>query len=362
MIGRTLGLYFYFHFLKAITLLLAGIFTLILIIDFTLLVERTSGFESFSVRNAFLLSLYRAPGFVEQTLPFAALFTAIATLVSLNRKYELVVVRSVGISAWQFMAPICAAAATVGVIAVVLFNPLATAGFSQAQLLETLLFQQNQSPTSDTIVPWLRQRSGDTEMIIGANATADGGLTMSGVTMVFFEANGSVRERVEADTARLEDGFWVADNATRFQAGTPPEPIGDFRVATNLRPEFVQERLTDPESVSIWQLPEKIEIARSLGYSAAQFSTQFQILMARPALLVAMAVIAATVSLQFVRFGQAGTVIMGGILAGFVLYVVTILVRTFGASGAVPPVVAAWLPVLVALSLGVTVLLHKEDG
>jgi lipopolysaccharide export system permease protein len=55
-------------------------------------------------------------------------------------------------------------------------------------------------------------------------------------------------------------------------------------------------------------------------------------------------------------------VILGGVVAGFVLYVVSVLVRTFGASGAIPPVVAAWLPVVVAFALGITVLLHKEDG
>jgi lipopolysaccharide export system permease protein len=45
-----------------------------------------------------------------------------------------------------------------------------------------------------------------------------------------------------------------------------------------------------------------------------------------------------------------------------VLYVVTVLVRAFGSSGVVPPFVAVWIPVVVALALGATILLHQEDG
>lgn len=360
--GRTLNLYFYFRYLVTLTAIMIGIFSLIVIIDLTVLLERVPDVEGIAFSDVALLSLYRAPGFAEQALPFAALFAAITVLVQLNRRYELVIARSVGISVWQFMLPICAAALTAGVFAVAIFNPLASAGFSQAQFMESVLFNRNQAPSSDNIVPWLRQKSGDREMIIGARSAMDGGLVMSGVTMVFFDAEGSVESRIEADRATLQDGYWAVEGATRFAAGIQPETIGAVEVPTSLKPEYVQERLTDPESVSIWALPQKIEVARSLGFSATQFSTQFQILLARPFLIAAMAVIAATVSLTFARFGQARTVILGGVVAGFVLYVVSVLVRTFGESGAIPAFVAAWLPVFVALALGVTILLHKEDG
>jgi len=103
-------------------------------------------------------------------------------------------------------------------------------------------------------------------------------------------------------------------------------------------------------------------VARSFGLGANAFAVQYQSLLALPLLLVAMTLIAATVSLRFIRFGQSGAVILAGILAGFLLYVVSVLAKAFGTAGAVPPFVAAWLPVIIAMALGVTVLLHKEDG
>jgi lipopolysaccharide export system permease protein len=60
--------------------------------------------------------------------------------------------------------------------------------------------------------------------------------------------------------------------------------------------------------------------------------------------------------------GQSATMILGGAMAGFLLYVVTVLVKAFGSAGIVPPVAAAWFPVIAAGFFGVTFLLYKEDG
>ena len=99
-------------------------------------------------------------------------------------------------------------------------------------------------------------------------------------------------------------------------------------------------------------------IVMSLGIVLGAFSARFGV----PFLLVAMTLISATVSLKFSRFNQSQSMIFGGIVSGFVLYVITVLIKAFGSSGVVPPFVAAWIPVVVAMFLGSTILLHQEDG
>ena len=98
-------------------------------------------------------------------------------------------------------------------------------------------------------------------------------------------------------------------------------------------PEFVQERLARPETIPFFELPAKIEVARSFGLRANAFAMQFHSLVALPLLLVAMTLIAATVSMRFARMGQSATMILGGIVAGFLLYVVSVLVKAFGTCG-----------------------------
>ena len=89
---------------------------------------------------------------------------------------------------------------------------------------------------------------------------------------------------------------------------------------------------------------------------------EFHSLIALPFLMVAMILIAATVSMRFIRSGQPIALVLGGALAGILLYSASVLVKAFGNAGIVPPLAAAWSPVLVAGLWGVTFLLHREDG
>ena len=120
--------------------------------------------------------------------------------------------------------------------------------------------------------------------------------------------------------------------------------------------------LAAASEISFWQLPGHLELARAAGLPATRFRLQFQTLLARPLLLAAMVLIAATVSLGLARFGNQARRILGGIGAGFLLYVLTQLSKDIGGAGLVPPAVAAWAPAVVAAMLGVTVLLYREDG
>ena len=98
------------------------------------------------------------------------------------------------------------------------------------------------------------------------------------------------------------------------------------------------------------------------GLVAAGYKLQYHILIARPFFLAAMVMLACCVSLRFFRFGGITKMVLSGIAAGFLLYVVSVLVKAFGVAGFVPTVVAAWFPVVVAMFFGVTFLLYKEDG
>jgi lipopolysaccharide export system permease protein len=54
--------------------------------------------------------------------------------------------------------------------------------------------------------------------------------------------------------------------------------------------------------------------------------------------------------------------VLGGILAGFLLYVLSKIADDMTTAGLMPPVAAAWVGVLAAAVVGVTALLYQEDG
>ncbi len=362
MIGKTLFGYFLRRYLLIAAYFLTGIFLLIFIIDASEFMRKMSQFPRYTPLAALGVSAMRVPMIFLQVVPFIALFAAMSTLVTLNRKYELVVARSAGVSAWQFLLPIATGALIVGLVMVLVVNPLSAYGFRKAEEIEALWRAGNSTTVQTRGAPWLKQKTEQGQAIIGAKAVLEGGKALVDATVIQFDAKGDIDQRIDAALARLGDGFWTLDDATITRRGQSPQKKDTVRIPTNLKAEFVEERLAEPETVPFFQLPGKIAVAQSLGLRAGAFSMHFHALIALPAMLVAMTLIAATVSLRFVRFGQSLTLILGGILSGFLLYVVSVLVKAFGTTGFVHPAFAAWFPVAVACLFGVSFLLFKEDG
>ena len=200
-------------------------------------------------------------------------------------------------------------------------------------------------------------------MIIGAKAVLNNGTVLSGPVFILLSPEGKISRRIDGERAVLANREWQIFNAVETEGGTSSRnAVPMISVPTVVTAELIQERLQAPETIPFFELPRKIAAAKALGYPAHGMSMQFHSTLALPALLVVMTLIASTVTLKFVRFGQSAGMILGGILAGFMLYVVTVLVKAFGGAGIVPPVVAAWLPVGLAFLFGVLFLLHTEDG
>ncbi|QFY59639.1 LPS export ABC transporter permease LptG [Rhizobium grahamii] len=362
MIFGTLGRYFFRRYVSTTIWFFLGVTGIVFLVDFSETASRMASLPGYTVAGGLLMTAVRLPLILQQTVPFIALFVGMTVLIGLNRKYELVVTRAAGISVWQFMSPFVAGAFFLGLGVIAALNPLAAWGQRQAAQFESNWRGDNGASTSAPQVPWIRQISKDDDVVIGAHSVVDDGTRLVDAVFVHFDSSAHIILRQDAATAKLEDGYWLLKNVVERRPGEIATRKDEVRVRTNLKQDFIQQRLTNPETIGFFDLSHRIEIAKSFGIPTKALETQFHSLLSQPLLLVAMTLIAATVSLKFSRFNQSRSVILGGILSGFVLYVVTVLVKAFGSSGVVPPFVATWIPVIVALALGATILLHQEDG
>lgn len=363
MIGRTLGFYFAARFARAIVLVFAFSFGIILLFDFLELFRRTADRPDLSVAAVLLTSFYRVPSISEQVLPFATLFGAIAAFLALSRNLELVVARAAGISVWQFMAPGLAVALAIGIAATTLYNPLAAAMKDKAEeRMIDLLGRDRRLVQVASQDAWLRQDGPQGESILHARQSLDQGQRLGSVTVMSFDKQGRFRFRIDAREAVFADGTWLLHGAKVRAEGKAPVEHDIYSLPTYLTLEQIRESLATPDTIPFWSLRTYIEIARSAGLPAYGYELQYQLLLSRPLLLVAMVLIAGTVSLRVFRFGNVGRLILGGVAAGFVLYVVVELARDLGGVGIVPPTLAAWTPAVVGSLVGFTILLYREDG
>jgi lipopolysaccharide export system permease protein len=310
-------------------------------------------------------ALFKVPAISEESLPFAVLYGSIAAFIIANRRLEVVVARAAGVSAWQFLLPACVVGLLFGILATGVYNPLAASLQSISNRLTAEAFSQGQkiAESANGGGPvWARQSADGVESIIGSVQSFDEGLGLTGVTAYVFDPDGHFRERVDAPRAHYFPGEWRLEDATITAISANPKKVALYALSTNLTPNEVKQTFLKLDSVSFWQLRGLAASARRAGLPADRYELQYNVLLSRPSLRLAMVLIAANVSLRFSRSRDLGRMIITGVGVGFMLYVVMKIAWDLGSGGIVPPPLAAWLPAIVATLAGITVLLHLEDG
>ncbi|MDB5641018.1 MAG: Permease YjgP/YjgQ family protein [Hyphomicrobiales bacterium] len=361
MIGRTLGLYLAGRFTRSILAVFATIFVLIYLIDFVEMLRKAGDAKSISTIGIAGLTLLRVPTVTEQVLPFATLGGAMVAFIGLTRRLELVVARAAGVSVWQFLTPPVLIVLLVGALSVGVYNPLAAMMKQRADAIELSLFGRTGPLEGDSSL-WIRQRGAQGQSILRAEQSSDRGAQLGSVSAFVFDLENRFVERVDAARAHLEPGTWVLENGRVTTPGAEPRTVERYLLPTYLSADQVSQSFVTADAVPFWTLPDVSRRTEAAGLDATSYRLKFQVLLARPLLLVAMVLIAASFSLRFFRMGGVARMVSGGVAAGFVLYVVTKLMTDLGGAGILSAPVAAWAPALMGSLLSVLVLLHQEDG
>jgi len=360
--GGTLQRYFGLRFLSAVTMVFAGIFVLVALIDYIEMMRRSSDIPNVSAFLVAKTSFYRVPQVTERIMPFCVLIGAMSCYLNLSRRLELVIARAAGMSAWQFVAPALVVAFLLGVFATTVYNPISAVLQEQSKRYEAELFNQNPGLGGTSSNFWVNERSAEGQAIIGAKSSRDQGVSLNGVPVFTFDPAGHFKQRIEARAATLEPGTWKLDGARIYEPGVLPKDFAEMSLKTSLTSEQVRESLATPETVPFWELASYIELAERAGLGGAGYRLQLQKLLARPFLFAAMVFLAAAVSLRFFRFGGVQKMVLSGMASGFLLYVLSKVTEDLAKAELMHPVAAAWLPVLIGGLTGFIALLFQEDG
>jgi lipopolysaccharide export system permease protein len=364
MIVRTLSRYFAMRFVASVVGSLLGVIALAAMIDYVELMRRGADWPNATAWLLAKISIYRVPQLTERILPFTVLVGAMSCYLTLSRRHELVIARAAGVSAWQFVAPAIVAAFILGAIATTIYNPVSAMLHEHSKRLEADMQGGNTSALQEFVSGfWVRQKSNDGAAIINATSSRNQGAELGGVSVYTFDTSGHFQARIEAKSAVLKDGYWGLEDARIYlTTGVAPDFEHIYRLPTNLTLAQVRESFATPETVPFWELPGYIELADRAGLLAAGYRLQYQELLARPFLLAAMVLLAASVSLRLFRFGGIQKMILSGIAAGFLLFVLSKITEDMSKSELLSPVAAAWIPVVIGGLTGFVALLYQEDG
>ena len=363
-LARTLSSYIARQFFGWFCSVFGAMATITFLVDYIELIRRGASRANVSLATLFEMAALKVPHTTQEVMPFAVLFGTMLAFWRLTRSNELVVVRAAGVSVWQFLTPAILVAMLVGIVAVTVYNPIASSMEANYEKLNNRDLRQSgdEMSISNTGL-WLRQNDANGgQIVIHGERTSSPTLLLSKASLFFFSKTSGFTSRVEARSARLDNGYWLVEGGSRFRPGNPPEPVPELRLPTHLTTAKIEESLASPDTMSFWDLPGFINLLEESGFAAQRHRLHFNVLLARPFLFCAMVLVAATFSLRMQRRGGATMMIVSGVVAGFILYFVSDIVFALGLSDKLPVLLAAWTPTGISLIFGVSMLLHLEDG
>lgn len=313
---------------------------------------------------ALQMTWLRLPALSQSFLPFVFLFGSIWTFNQLNRRSEVSVMRSAGLSIWRLLGPAALIAGGVGVFAVAVIDPLSSRMMAASEVLAAQKKGEDKSLVrvfNDGI--WLRQRDEEMQLIINAQGFNEDSAALENVTVWRLGPDSIFYERIDADEAFLS-GRTIELHDARLKSIAEQRqrrsPV--YSIETPLTADDLRERVASPETMSLWDLPRFIWLAEAAGLPTTRYLIRFHSLCATPLKLLAMVLIAAMFSLRPMRMGGALQLFAITIGAGFALYMLSEISTALGESGFAPAPLAAWTPALIATLIAITGLLHLEDG
>jgi lipopolysaccharide export system permease protein len=312
---------------------------------------------------ALQLTLLRTPAIAQALLPFIFLFASIWMFRELNRRSELAVMRSAGLSIWRLVGPAAFLAAVGGFLVIVAIDPLSARMMAYGEKMKNDIRGKASSVVrvfGDGI--WLRQRDATETLLINAASVDETG-ALRRVTIWRLSHDAAFEERIDAPVAQLSGRIIELKDARMKTTGsqiTQRTPI--YAVPTALTLSALRENVPLPETMSIWDLPRYMVLAKSVGLSTTRYNIRFHDLCSTPLKLTAMVLIAALFSLGPARSGGAFRLLIAAVGSGFALYVISELSTALGESGAAPEALAAWTPALVATIVAVSLLMRLEEA
>ena len=320
-----------------------GIFLfLFLTVDF---LQKIDNFIEAGVRKGVMIIYfaYKIPFVAMSMLPPAALISVILLFSGMQKRNETTALKASGLSALRLCLKILVASVFM-VVGVFVFSetvvPYTSSKSNKVWSVDVqkrdpgLFYGQNEIwYRSKNAIYWIRQFDGKEN-------------TMIHPTLYFFDDTFHLIRRVEARRAAWTQGKWLLEdgillesaNDERFRART----FDTYPLEIPETPKTFMKGTKKPEEMSYWQLKRYAEMVGREGYNNTRYLVDMHIKVAFPFIILVLLMIGMPLALKVTRGGTPLAVSLG--MAVSFLYLLTLgISRSLGLSGALSPLLSAWV-------------------
>lgn len=338
----------------------------VILVDFVEQSRAVSAAPGGSPGLAFQLVLLRLPGIMEQAMPFAVLVGTVMAFLDLSRRSEIVAMRAAGISAWHFLAPPAALACLIGLVMVFALGPAgAHLNDRYTDIRDRLETGRTaEGPGAGGSRSWRAMQVEGGAVIVSGLPVGTGGHVLSDAVFNIVPTDRTSPDR-RIDAARAElrpDGIWELRDAVETRPGFRSVAHPLLQLTTIDAEQARAGGLREPRELPVWMLPATAARAAAAGSTADRYWLRFHRQLALPVTLVAMAMIAALLSLGVERLGGRARLTTQALAAGLAVFFLSDGAAALSTAGLAPPFAGAWVVPLMALLLATAAISYREDG
>jgi len=350
---KIINRYIISSFLKVVSLCICSFVAIYLMIDFLDKFTRFSRAGG-SIGAIGFYFLWEIPAIINQITPLAVLMATLLTLGMLSRNSEMTAMRGCGISLVRITAPLLAIALLISVFTLLTGEFVVPACNDRTRYIEDVQIRKK-GPAAffrqQNI--WYRQENG----ILQAKSYDPNTATLKGVTFWQTGSGLAPSMRIEARQATLKDNRWVFGDAVirEFSEGNVAMTTTSayLPVRLNLKVSDLKVLQKYADNMGFFELRRYCRKLERGGYDATRYIAQMHSRLSLPFASLVMAFLAIPFALRGGRTSGIALGVATSLAIGFTYFIVNAILLSFGQTGVLPPLIAAWSANLLFAAAGV---------
>jgi len=302
------------------------------------------------------LFIYSLPSIVVLTFPMSMLLASLLSFGRLSASSEITAMKSGGISFYRLATPVFIVAFFVSIFAVT-FNelvvPRANAAYNYIVRYE---IERNTAPKSQEHIVIKDVKGAALERLTYARKYDEADQTMYAVSIQEFEQGNIVRVE-NAEKAVWNKDHWIMYNGTIHDLSTEGSLQRMMRfeqqvMPINKNPVAISREQKKPDEMTIQELKQHIKALQREFVKSSTYEVELHQRLAIPMASFVFALIGTPLGLQPQR--ASSSIGFGiSIIIIFIYYAILTVSTALGQGGAIPAVIAAWIPNIIGIIAGI---------
>lgn len=310
--------------------------------------------------DGFIFVLMNSPYVFWLVAPVGCILSPIIFFGLMKRNHELVALQSGGMSLYSLFRPMAVSGLAVGLIVFLLAETVVPVTTTRVNAIKRKLRNKTEATTRDTDI-WMKD--GKTIVYIG-NYNADD-KTLTDVTLYTMGPDYTLERRVDARSARYENGTWLLKNALVIKRDPR---TGDYNTSfipekkenITIAPRQLKRVLKKSEEMNIVEMYRYVKLVEAEGYESNTYKVDMLSKTVVPFTCLFMTLMGTGIVFARERKDAIPSNIALGTLAAFMFWFFNSFCVSLGYAGLLPAALAAWLATILFICASGIVLIKAE--